>query len=188
MELLSGLVGALVGGLLAMAASALQARFQTRHLERQFEHQRQLAEEDHDRKQVVIENERLRAKVEAQIAYGRRVMVAAARFQLFATTSGAHEQLTKALGQAVAFAGLNWDAPAPYPDFLQREEMEDAELRDLVCRHGEIVNGVDMALMFADAEPGRLPPDCPAVLGEVDGLARQIGQRCRLLQRRGQPL
>ncbi len=186
-ELLAGFIGALVGGVLAMVGSFFQSRLQAKESERQFERARKLAVEDHQRKQVVLENERVRVRVESQLTYGRKVMIAAVRFKSFSSGTSDSAKLTTILSDAVRFAGLDFNAPSPFPDFVAPIEMEDNELRDLIAQHRKIISEVDVVLITVDAHPSELP-NCHQLLEEVDDLARRIDLRCRVIQREGKPL
>ena len=185
--MLAGFIGALVGGVLAMVGSFFQSRLQAKESERHFERARKLAEEDHQRKQVVLENARVRARVESQLTYGRKVMIAAVRFKRFASGNSDPAKLTSVLFDAVRFAGLDFSAPSPFPQFVTGIEIEDDELRDLIARHRKIISQVDAVLATIDARPSELP-NCYELLEEVDELARRIDLRCRVIQREGKPL
>ena len=187
MELASGLIGALLGGLLALAGSLVQGHFQNKQLLARFEQERTLAAEEHQRSQVATENERLRTRIQDQVDYGDRVLRAAARFQSFAPGDKAPEERGKVLAEAIRFVGLNWNRVAPYRLFLHEDEIEDPELRALVSEHRSIVWDVDFGLMFADGRPDELPANCQDLLERADGIARRVGLRCRALQRVGKP-
>jgi len=188
MDLVFGFVGALIGGLFVLGGSFLQGHFQSKQAQARFEHERRLAAEDHERRQVLSENERLRGRVQGQIAYGRKILVAAVRFQAYAQEAKDREDLTKILIDAVRFVGLDWDQPSPYPSFLQPDEIEDSELRDAVSEHRRVVEDVEWGLVMADRPSAKLPADCMELLAQVDALSRRIDLRCRLLQREGKPL
>lgn len=192
MELVTGLIGASVGGLFVLVGSFLQARLHSKQMEARFEHERALAAEDHQRRQVLRENEGLRRRLQGQIDYGRRVLVAAARFQSYESEASETRSRTDILQEAIKFAGLDWDRPSPYWSWVHPEEIEDGEMRQLVSEHRRLVHDVDMALIFADGYPReypyRLPADCAALVERASELARRVDVRCRLLQRAGQPL
>jgi len=188
MEFLSGLLGALVGGLFVLGGSLLQGRLHAKQTEARFEHERRLAAEDHARKQAWTENERLRGRLEDQMAYGRKVIVAAGRFQLYVSQGKGAKASTEMLTEAVRFAGLKWDEVVPYASWLHPEEIEDSDLRALVSEHRGTVEELDKALIAADVYPDKLPADCISVQDQIDGLARRIDARCRQLQREGKPL
>ncbi|MEX0799650.1 MAG: hypothetical protein WD379_00365 [Dehalococcoidia bacterium] len=186
-ELLAGFSGALVGGVLAMVGSFFQSHLQAKESERQFERQRRLAEEEHSRRQVVIENERVRRRVDSQLAYGRKVMIAAVRFKAFASPDSDASKLRDILSDAVRLVGLDFGAPSPFPDFVAPIEIEDDELRDSIAAHRKIISHADVVLATIDAHPSELP-NSHEQLEQVDDLARRIGVRCRVLQREGRPL
>ena len=193
MEFLAGLIGALIGGIFVLGGSFLQGQLQAKQVERRFEHERKLAAEDHARRQAERENEALRARLQHQIGYGRRVLIAASRFQdnfqrPMNALSSKPQTPYDILVDAVKFAGLNWNEPAPYAAWIHPNEFEDQQLSKLVDAHRELVAEVDMALIHADARPNELPENCTDILERVDGIARQIDGRCRWLQREGKPL
>jgi len=186
MDLLLGLLGALIGGLFVLAGSFLQGHFQSKQAQAQFEHERRLAAQEHERRQVWSENEKLRGRVQAQIAYGRSILVAAARFQAYAEEAKERHDPTKILYEALRFVGLDWDQPRPQ-SFLQPEEIEDSELRDVLSEHGHTVEDVEWRLVTADRYPAKLPADCMDVLHQLDDLSHRIDLRCRVLLREGKP-
>ncbi len=193
MEFLAGLIGALIGGIFVLGGSFLQGQLQAKQVERRFEHERKLAAEDHARRQTESENEALRARLQQQTEYGRRVLVAASRFQgklqlQLDAVSPEPQTPYDILADAVKFAGLHWNEPAPYSTWIHPDELEDEELGKLVAAHCGLVEEVDMALILADGRPNELPENCIDVLERVDGIARQIDGRCRRLQREGKPL
>lgn len=162
-----------------MVGAGWQAHLQSRQLEREFTRQRALAQEDHARKQVVVENEHLRSRIAEQLAHGRKVMLAGARFKSFAKSDASQEDLTRTLFDAVKFAGLEFDAVSPFPEFVTDVEIEDSDLRAMIDEHRRITLEVESVVAFLDARPADLPPDYFKLMSKVDDLARRIGRRCR---------
>lgn len=185
LEFLAGLVGAVIGGFFALAGAFTQSRMAHAQQEDRFKHERRIAAEEHARRQAASENAKLRGMIEAQLEYGRRVMVAAARFEgrIAKTTS-----LTEALFDAVKFAGLpSWDQPSPYHSWVIPDELEDGDLRADLSRHKNIIQRIDIDLAFADTQPNRLSRDIAGALADVDELSMRVRIRMRELQRQGRP-
>jgi hypothetical protein len=185
MDFLIGAAGALVGGFFVLAGTFLQGRLQRDQQRYQFEYQRQLAGEDHARRQAALENDRLRERIESQLERGRRVLLAACRFQ-----SGVLKEATptQALFDALKFAGVTgWDEALPYHTWVSPEEIEDSELRAGVEKHRTVAQDVELRLAFADRTPSGLPPNCDALRNDLDDFAKSIRVRIRQLQRAGVP-
>ncbi len=184
-DFVQGLAGVGLGGALAIAGSAFQSYLQGKQSDRRYEHERELGRQDHERRQAVVENEKLRTRLEAQLVHGRRVALAAMRFKSRTNPGSDESQLRAALSDAHRVAGLDRDAPSPIPEFLTDIEIEDDELRTLVGEHRKMVTFVD-AVVFFDTRPSDLPGWQD--LGKVDDLARRIELRYRIIQRQGRPL
>jgi hypothetical protein len=174
-----------LGAVLAMAGSALQSRFQTGLLARQFEEQRRLDAEDHARRQVVVENERLRPRIDAQLEFGRRVALAMGRYKATVPAGLSHVEAKEYLDRACTYASLDRTQQPPYPDFLRKTEIDDQELADLIDEHERLVLDFD-TLLNSDVLRAETP-DFVRV-GRVDTLARSIENRYRVLQREGLPI
>lgn len=185
-EFLTTFLGAVVGGIFALLGGWLQGKHQLTALASQFENERLLAAEAHERDQVAVENDRIREQLDAQAIYGRKLMQAAVMFQTSCKQENPKGEYAEVCTAAMRRAGLSRDDPSPYPTFMQGEEIEDEQLRAMVTKHRDEIGMVDFALGICD--PSQLPADCTKTYKEVDALARRIGVRWRLLQRQGKPI
>ena len=188
MEFLSGLIGALVGGMFVLAGSWIQGWHHMRQTQAKFEHEREMAALEHGRQAASAENERMRARLRDQIVYGDKVVRAAGRFQFYADSPNESRSRADLLSEAVRFTGLNWDDIVPYGQWVHPDELEDEQLRQVVADHRALVQTIDQALMWADAKPTDLPADSFQAQKQLEDLARAIEVRCRQLQRGGSPL
>ncbi len=169
-----------------MAGAAIQARFQTALLVRQYAEQRKLSDEEHTRSQVVVENDRVRQRIEDQIEYGRKINIALARFRNFGGMLPDSESKKAALMDAAEYAGCDASAKPPFPTFPRSSEIEDGELSECLSAHLDLVLETDSAFSWVDAKAEDFT-GWPTRMGKVDELARKIDLRCRVLQRTGKP-
>lgn len=188
---LYALIGAIVGGGFALAGTFLQGQIQARRQQKRFEQERNLAVEDHARKVVAEENDRLRELIQLQLDFGQKAARLAARFQAF-TRNARGVDRTRVLFDAFDFVGIDPNTTAPWGGWLSRSEVHDQRLSDLLALHDSIVRPLFLNLMLADhpekqRHDQRLPDDCLRVVEELSDLARKIRVRMRELQRTGNP-
>jgi len=176
---------AVLGGGFALGGVALGGLLQFVQAHFQFERQRRLAAEEHQREVIENTNRDLSNKLDVNLAHGDGIVLAAQRIGLgFAEMADLGERLQR-LRDVLQVYGIQETSV-----FLGADSLEDEELKVSVQSHRETCVSLQLRLLHPDSPDfGNVKLfDMPRLESEIDELRQKIDLRRRHLRREGRPL